>query len=297
MNIRDHCYRIGQVNDGNLASLWSLMAPCHLCPRKCGVNRIAGERGFCGVASDPRISSFGPHFGEEPELVGQGGSGTIFMSSCSLRCVFCQNSSISIEMEGIDVSVQRLSDVMLRLQTIGCENVNLVTPTHFAAPIAEAVLSARSQGLTLPIVYNCGGYESPEVIALLDGIVDVYLPDFKTLDSRWATEYLHAPDYPQAATESLKVMYAQVGGMVLDARLAKKGLIVRHLAMPGMTADGMRIIDLVSDVAPHAVMNIMGQYRPAHVAHRYNELATRTPKHEIEHLRRYAGTRHVHLTY
>lgn len=195
------------MSDERIRALAALMSPCRLCPRECRVRRDAGETGFCGAGFDAAIASFGPHHGEEGCLVGSGGSGTIFLSGCSLKCVFCQNFDISQHVEGDAVSPEALATVMLALESRGCENVNFVTPTHFAPRIAEAIVVARGGGLHVPIVYNCGGYESVEAIRLLDGLVEIYMPDAKFMSAESSRRYLAAPDYPERMREAITEMH------------------------------------------------------------------------------------------
>ena len=199
-----------------MTRLQKLLEPCQLCPRECGALRISGERGECGSGKDAEISSFGPHFGEEPPLVGRGGSGTIFFAFCSLRCVFCQNFEISRGMVKDTVTANELADIMIGLQQRGCENINLVTPTHYLPQIIEALLIAAGRGLKLPLVYNCSGYERTETLRLLDQIVDIYMPDFKYADEKMAQKYSQIGDYSRVAREAIKEMHRQVGDLALD---------------------------------------------------------------------------------
>ncbi|MCJ7729276.1 MAG: radical SAM protein, partial [Sedimentisphaerales bacterium] len=221
------------------------MNPCVLCPRKCEVNRSGstgspsraksrdkGEVGFCGVGDMPVVSSVGPHFGEESVLVGSGGSGTIFFAGCNLGCIFCQNFDISHHRHGTEVTIEQLAEFMLDLQQLHCSNINLVTPTHIVAPAMAAIELARKKGLTLPIVYNSGGYDSVETLKLLEGLIDIYMPDMKYSDSAVAAEFSKAPDYPEVNREAVKEMHRQVGDLQLKKGLATRGLLVRHLVLP-----------------------------------------------------------------
>jgi putative pyruvate formate lyase activating enzyme len=265
------------------ADFKKLLEPCRLCPRKCGASRISGERGECGAGRDAEISDYGPHFGEEPPLVGKGGSGTIFFAFCSLRCVFCQNFETSRGKYKYAVNTGKLAEIMLELQRIGCVNINLVTPTHYVPQILDALLVACESGLNLPLVYNCSGYERLEVLWKLDQIVDIYLPDIKYADEKIALKYSRISDYPRVAKDALKEMHRQVGELVLDEKgVALKGLLIRHLVMPGGvagTADLMKFI--AQEVSPNSWINIMEQYYPTYLAHRYPEIDRRITRKEF----------------
>ena len=281
--------------------LLSLRSPCRLCPRECGALRADGETGYCGVSClgpDGRLSrgttralvaSFGAHFGEEPCLVGKGGSGTIFLGGCNLLCLFCQNYDISHGRAGSVVTVKQLAATMLTLQAQGCENVNFVTPTHFAPELIEAVSLAREAGLEVPVVWNCGGYESVEVLRELDGKVEIYMPDAKTLDSDFARAAMNAPDYPERMKESLVEMHRQVGDLVVEKGRAVRGVLVRHLVMPGMLDDTKRVLDfLAGELSPNTFVNVMGQYRPCYRAKEVPRLLRRPTREELETARGYA---------
>jgi putative pyruvate formate lyase activating enzyme len=221
------------------------------------------------------VSSFSPHFGEEEPLVGRGGSGTIFLTSCNLRCVFCQNYDISHRMEGEEVEAKDLAAMMLRLQALGCHNINFVTPTHQVPQILEALALAAGQGLRLPLVYNCGGYEAVATLRLLDGIVDIYMPDFKFADSEAAATYADAPDYPDVARAAIREMHRQVGDLVLDEHgIAQRGLLVRHLVMPNGLAGTRKVMRfLAQEISRNTYVNVMAQYRPCGLAHRHPAIA------------------------
>lgn len=224
--------------------------------------------------------------------MGRGGSGTIFFQRCNLDCVFCQNFDISHADGGVEVLADKVARLMLDLQGGGCSNVNFVTPTHVSPQILEAILIARSRGLTVPTVYNCGGYESVEMLALLEGYVDVYMPDFKYAAVEAGWKYSGVEDYPQAARAALAEMYRQVGPLTLDERgLAQRGVMVRHLVMPADLADSEKVIDTVAEVAPGAGINVMGQYRPSYRASEFPELLVSPKRADIERLREYAGSR------
>jgi putative pyruvate formate lyase activating enzyme len=241
-----------------------ILKECRLCPRKCKVNRLKGEKGFCKAGFLPEVSSYSPHFGEEGPLVGSHGSGTIFLTHCSLRCLFCQNFSISHLGQGQEVSFEILGRMMVELQKLGCHNINFVTPTHYVAQILKALPFAVEKGLSIPLVYNTGGYDSVQTLKLLDGIFDIYMPDFKYGESRVGQECSQAPDYPRIARLALREMHRQVGDLLVDERgIALKGLLVRHLVLPhGLagTRDVMRF--LASEISKNTYVNIMDQYYP-----------------------------------
>jgi len=280
------------MEDSLIAALKSLQSPCRLCPRACGARRADGETGFCGAVAQATIASFGPHFGEERVLVGRGGSGTIFLSGCNLKCVFCQNFDISQSVSGRSVTPAALAGVMTALQEEGCENVNFVTPTHHSPQIAEAILIARRSGFSRPVVYNCGGYESVEALRLLDGLVDIYMPDAKFLDEEASNSYMRARDYPARMREALREMQRQVGDLVVRDGRAVRGLLVRHLVMPGHLEDSIRVMDfLASEVSPRAYVNIMGQYRPLYRAAEFPKISSRPRPQDVAEARSYAMRR------
>lgn len=248
---------------------------CRLCPRHCGVNRQEGERGYCRAPRDPVVASHQPHFGEELPLTGRRGSGTLFFSNCNLRCVFCQNWPIAHEGRGRQVTAADLADQMLSLQERGCHNINAVTPTHVMPNILEALSLAVPRGLHIPLVYNTGGYESADVIELLQGIVDVYMPDLKFMDTEPAGLYLDAPDYPEKAQASIREMYRQVGPLAVDARgIATGGLMIRHLVMPNRLSNARAFVQWVSNtLSPDVYVNIMAQYRVDYRAYEHPGIA------------------------
>ena len=281
--------------DGSLAKLerdlWEIFQSCRLCPRKCGVNRIKGEKGFCSSTAQLKVASFGPHFGEERPLVGSGGSGTIFFSNCNLLCCFCQNWQINHRGDVNFVSHDDLAGMMLSLQRRGCHNINLVTPTHVVPHIVKALRLAIKKGLVLPLVYNNGGYDNIEVIRMLDGIVDIYLPDFKYQEGALAGKYSSgALDYPEAAAETIKEMHRQVGELEVDSRgVAGRGLIIRHLVMPGNIAGTDRFVRWVArELTPATRVNLMAQYRPEHKAFDYPEISRRINEQEWNQARSWA---------
>jgi len=271
----------------DLEKLDALIDPCRLCPRNCGARRRTGKPGHCGAGAEPLVGSVGPHFGEEAVLVGRGGSGTIFFAGCNLGCRFCQNWDLSHGLAGRPMAVEDLARAMLALQEHGCENVNLVTPTHFAPPIARAITLARQGALRKPMVWNCGGYESVEALRALDGLVDIYMPDLKTLDPEWAARALSAPDYPERAREALREMQRQVGDLQVDNRgVAVRGLLVRHLVMPGQSADARASLEfLAREVSPRTFVNVMGQYHPCGEADELEGLGRRPAAAEVNSAR------------
>jgi putative pyruvate formate lyase activating enzyme len=241
------------------------LADCRVCPRECGIDRQANEMGVCKTGRYARVASYGPHHGEEDCLRGWRGSGTIFFSMCNLRCVFCQNFDISQLGHGVEVGPDRLAEMMLELQEMGCHNINFVTPEHVVPQVLEGVLIAVKQGLRLPIVYNTSAYDSLRSLELLDGVVDIYMPDFKFWDPKLALRYLKAKDYPATARKVIKEMHRQVGPLKFDEQgLAKRGVLLRHLVMPGFSQDSKAILRfLAEEVSPDTYVNIMAQYYPA----------------------------------
>ncbi len=274
---------------GPVRRLRELMNPCVLCPRRCNAYRSRGEAGFCGIADMPVVSSAGPHFGEESVLVGSGGSGTIFLAGCNLGCAFCQNYDISHFRRGRAVSIEQLVEFMLDLKSRGCSNINFVTPTHVGWALAAAIESARQKALELPIVYNCGGYESVETLGLLDGYVDIYMPDIKFSDSAAAKELCDAADYPQVAFAAVKEMHRQVGDLQLENGLAGRGLLIRHLVLPNRVAGSFAIIDFLAEkISRHTTINVMGQYRPCFKAAEHSTISRRPSAEEVAQVREYA---------
>lgn len=247
----------------------ALMASCRICPRACGVNRLEGEKGFCKTGRKARVASYSAHFGEEAPLVGSHGSGTIFMSSCNLLCSFCQNFEISHQRQGIDVTSEQLAAMMVDLAERGCHNINFVTPTHVVPQILEALPFAIEEGLSVPLVYNSSGYDSKETLMTLDGIFDIYMPDFKFWKAEWADKYCQASDYSKTAVAAIREMHRQVGDLVVDENgVATGGLLVRHLVMPNNTAGTESIMAFLADeISPNTYVNVMDQYRPCGYAH------------------------------
>ncbi|ABK15147.1 radical SAM protein [Methanothrix thermoacetophila] len=248
---------------------------CEICPRRCGVNRIEGELGFCRTGRLAKVSSAGPHYGEEPPLVGYHGSGTIFFAGCNLACVFCQNYEISQLDMGVEVTAERLAGIMMHLQLTGCHNINLVTPTHVVPQILEALVIASEMGLSIPLVYNSGGYDSVDTLRLLDGIVDIYMPDAKYGSDEMAMRYSNAPGYVGVMKAAIKEMHRQVGDLVIENGIAVRGLLVRHLVLPDNLAGTDEVVRFISELSKNTYINIMDQYRPEYRADRYRELSRR----------------------
>jgi putative pyruvate formate lyase activating enzyme len=263
--------------------LWNLMKSCELCPRQCGADRLKGEKGFCQATSQLEVSAFHPHYGEERSLVGGGGSGTIFMTHCGLRCVFCINWQTS--QGGCDrpCTIENLAAMMLRLQEMGCHNINLVTPTHYSPHILLAVDYAAARGLRLPIVYNTCGWERLEILKVLDGIVDIYLPDFKYSNGKMAAKYSSgAETYPEVTEAALLEMHRQVGvGKPARDGLMYRGLIIRHLVMPNGVSGSKQVIEWIAENLPKdTYLNIMSQYTPMYKASKYPEISRRITRRE-----------------
>jgi len=258
--------------------LWRLMESCELCPRRCGVNRLKGEEGFCSASSRLEISSYHPHFGEERPLVGRGGSGTIFMTNCGLRCVFCINWEISHGGEGNERSLDQFAEMMLRLQERGCHNINIVTPTHYSPHLLLALDRAAGKGLKLPLVYNTCGWERVGILKRLEGIVDIYLPDFKYWDDAMAAKYSSgAASYPELTRAALLEMHRQVGvAKPAPDGIMRRGLMIRHLVMPnGVGGTGEIVAWIAENLPKDTYLNLMSQYRPQYKAYEYPDIARR----------------------
>ncbi len=240
------------------------LSECTMCPRECQVDREQDERGHCRTGRRAEVASYDAHFGEEEPLVGRRGSGTIFFSHCNLLCNFCQNYDISHQGFGHEITDAQLSDIMLALQASGCHNINFVTPTHVVPQILSALVLAVEQGLTIPLVYNSSGYDSIETLRLLDGVIDIYMPDFKFWDAKIAEQTCEAPDYPDVAKDALVEMHRQVGDLTMDRTgLAVKGLLVRHLVLPDRLAGTPEVMAFIANrISPQTYVNVMAQYRP-----------------------------------
>ena len=273
-----------------------MMARCQLCPHRCHINRLAGELGSCHTGRLAMVSNHGPHFGEEPPLVGEKGSGTVFFTNCSLRCVFCQNSNISQLGEGEPVSPEKLAHMMLSLQNQGCHNINLVTPTHVVPQILEALVIAASQGLTIPLVYNTSGYDSVDTLQLLDGIIDIYMPDIKYSDEAVADRLSGISHYPELIRAAVKEMFRQVGDLELDNKgIAIKGLLVRHLVLPFNQAGTKAIVRyLAEEISKNTYINLMAQYRPCYRATKYPLLNRQLRPEEFQEALKWAREAGLH---
>ena len=270
----------GQLQERIDAAI-ELLSPCEACPRACRVDRLADEHGFCRAGRRATVASFSAHFGEERPLVGTHGSGTIFFSGCNLGCIFCQNYDISHFARGRQLDASQLAAIMLQLQDAGCHNINFVTPTHVVPQVLEALSPAIEAGLAVPLVYNCGGYENLEMLRLLDGVIDIYMPDAKYADASVAAEFSDAPDYPDRMYEALAEMHRQVGDLSINADgTAERGLLVRHLVLPDDMAGTARIMEFLASLSPDTYVNVMDQYHPCHQAVGHNTLGRRITSSE-----------------
>jgi putative pyruvate formate lyase activating enzyme len=280
--------------DARIDELWSRYSDCDLCAYDCHVDRTAGETGACRVDDTAHVSSYFDHHGEEDVLRGHNGSGTIFLANCNMKCVFCQNFETSHEAQGESATPEQIAEMALELQSRGCHNVNFVSPTHHSPHLVEAVRIARDRGLDVPVVWNCGGYERVEILGLLDGVVDIYMPDVKWGDDAAAAQYSKAPGYWSNVTESLREMHRQVGDLeVDDTGLATGGLLVRHLVVPDHVDSARRVLSFVAEeLGRETFVNVMAQYRPYYKAaseERYEEINRRITSEEyqavLEHAR------------
>ncbi|MEQ8222845.1 MAG: radical SAM protein [Candidatus Eremiobacterota bacterium] len=256
---------------------YKIMESCTLCPRNCRINRLKGQRGYCGADDKPVVSSHGAHYGEESPLVGRGGSGTIFLTNCNLKCIFCQNYDISHLERGSVTTPKELADMMVELQEEGCHNINFVTPTHYMPHIIHGIKIAAEAGLSIPIVWNCGGYERDDMIKLLDSIVDIYMPDFKFWDKDVSLKLVNAGDYRERACEAFGEMHRQTGDLVLDEKgLAKRGMLVRHLVLPENMAGTKDVMTFIAtELSKNTYVNIMDQYRPCFEAKKVKAMGRR----------------------
>lgn len=268
--------------DKRIEKAYKLLSPCQVCPRNCKVNRLKGEQGFCRSGEEVIVSSYNAHFGEEPPLVGNFGSGTIFFTNCNLKCVYCQNYPISQLGNGNKVSLEDLAKIMLALQKRKCHNINLVTPTHFVPQILKSIKSAIKMGLHIPIVYNTSGYEAVKTLKLLSGIVDIYLPDARYADNEIAKKYSSAPHYFEKMKEALKEMHRQVGDLVVNKDgVARSGLIIRHLVLPEGLSGTRKIMHFIArEISPHTYISLMAQYFPAYQASQFPPLSRRINRGE-----------------
>jgi len=277
-------HRSGELKKRGMA-LWKMMRNCQLCPRHCGVDRTKGIEGFCHSTSQLKVSAYNPHFGEEKPLVGRGGSGTIFLTNCNLRCVFCINWQINHKGLGTVISINNLAEMMLKLQNRGCHNINMVTPTHYSPHIVLAIDKAAKAGLKLPLVYNTSGWEKLDVLKKLNGIVDIYLPDFKYSESEMAQKYSSgAESYPQVTQNALLEMFRQVG-VASPAKngLMYRGLMIRHLVMPNEVSGTREVIKWIANNLPKdTYLNLMSQYRPAYKASEFPKISRKINRKEYK---------------
>lgn len=275
-------------SDGSLNKIveeaFKLLESCVICPRKCKVNRLKNEQGFCKTGLLPQVCSFMPHHGEEPAISGSRGSGTIFFARCNMECVYCQNYEFSQKGEGREVSFEQLAQFMMDLQGLGCHNINLVSPTHIMPQILKALQIAIAKGLNLPIVYNTGGYELAEIIKLLEGIVDIYLPDMRYADKEMANKYSCAYDYPQYNQEAVKEMHRQVGLAKMDAEgIIRSGVIIRHLVLPNNISGTEKIMKFIHDqLVKDCYISLMSQYLPYYKAAQFPDINRRLKLKEYE---------------
>jgi len=270
--------------DKAIDAAFSMLESCCICPRRCKVNRLKNEQGFCKTGLLPKVCSFMPHHGEEPPISGTRGSGTIFFSHCNLNCVYCQNYEFSQQGQGREVEFADLAGFMLELQNMGCHNINLVTPTHVMPQILKALKIAVEKGLKVPIVYNTGGYELPEAIKLLEGIVDIYLPDARYADNETAIKYSSAPDYPKYNKFAIKEMQQQVGVARIDKEgIIQRGLIIRHLVLPNHLSGTEKVMRFIAEeVSPETYISLMSQYLPYYQASNFQDIARRLTQEEYE---------------
>ena len=268
---REHTFEPGYkklLHSGELsfriARAYKILSCCTLCPRHCKANRLKGEKGFCGGGNTLEIAHYGPHFGEEPSLTGEKGAGTIFFTHCNLKCSFCQNHQISHEGVGYPISEEKLGEIMLHLQALGCHNIDLVTPSHFLPFVLKGLSLAATQGLRIPLVYNSSGYESPETLKLLEGIIDIYLPDWKYAEESVGKLYSNAPDYPSVCQEAVKEMYRQVGDLTVDDNeIALRGLMIRHLVLPHHLTNSEKVLGFIRASFSRSIrVSLMSQYAP-----------------------------------
>ncbi len=282
-------YRSGELEE-RVKEAYELLSPCRVCPRNCRVDRKQGEKGVCQAGFELEVASFGAHFGEERPLVGRSGSGTIFFSHCNLRCIFCQNYDISQIYNGEKISVDELALIMLELQRRGCHNINFVSPTHYGPQILGGILEAARRGLNIPLVYNTGGYDSLKMLKLLDGVIDIYMPDAKYASEDTAERLSGAGDYPQVVKAALKEMHRQVGDLeISDRGVAEKGLLVRHLVLPNGLAGTREIMRFIAQkLSPNTYVNVMSQYRPMFKARRYPEINRSITREEFQEAMRLA---------
>ena len=283
-------FRSGEL-DNRIKKIAEIYRHCTLCPHKCEVDRTVSREGKCRSGILPIVSSASPHFGEEPPLVGHYGSGTIFFTNCNLHCIYCQNFDISQMSSGREITYEQLAELMLSLQKTGCHNINFVTPTHMVYPILRALKVAIEKGLNIPLVYNSGGYELVETLKLLDGIFDIYMPDFKYYSEESAYTLSNAKSYPQVAQMAIHEMYRQVGDLELNNKgIAHRGLLIRHLVLPDHTDESKKILEFAATLSKKIYLNIMDQYRPAYRAYESRPLTRRITSEEYQELIDYGRT-------
>ncbi|MGB2879956.1 MAG: radical SAM protein [Candidatus Omnitrophota bacterium] len=272
------------------------LAKCDLCPRDCKVNRLEGELGFCRAGRYAMISSYSLHFGEEPPLVGKGGSGTIFFTWCNLGCIYCQNYTISHLGEGVEMKPRELAEVMLSLQRRGAHNINFVTPSHVTAQILEALIIAIEEGLKLPLVYNSGGYDKASTLKEMEGIFDIYMPDAKYSDEGHSQKYSRAQNYWKVCKETLLEMHGQVGDLAInDEGVAERGLLIRHLVLPNRLAGSIVVLDFIAEkISKDSYVNIMEQYHPCFQAYKHEELSRGITLEEFKEALDYAAETGLH---
>ncbi len=268
----------------NIRKLYQLMEKCSLCPRNCGVNRIKGEKGACRTAKDFKVASVNLHYGEEPPISGEKGSGTIFFTNCNLACVFCQNFPISQLGNGNSITTEQLADKMIDLQNKGANNINLVTPTHVYPMAAETIFIAKQKGLTIPVLSNCGGYESKQVLELMEPFIDIYMPDMKYSSNENAKKYSKIDNYVENNRTAIKEMYRQKGILKFDADgLAAKGILIRHLVLPNNIAGSKEIFNFVAtEISQDTYMSVMAQYHTANISHTIEELNRKITPEEYD---------------
>jgi len=278
-----------------------MLSPCRVCPRECGVDRLAGEVGYCRSGRLPEVSSYGPHFGEEPPLVGRSGSGTIFLAGCNMRCVFCQNFAISQLRYGKEITCYELAYMMVDLQGQGCHNINFVSPTHFVPQILEAIHIAAEKGLDIPLVYNTGTYDSVATLKLLEGVFDIYMPDAKYGSDEVALKLSDAPGYVGIMNEAFLEMQRQVGDLAMEDGIAESGLLIRHLVLPGNLAGTKDVMEFIArHVSRDAYVNIMDQYHPSNrveefrTDNRYASLNRRISREEYSYAMNAAQSAGLH---
>ncbi len=271
------------ILEKNLPTAHEMLSPCTICPRQCLVNRVKGETGECGMPTKIGIASANLHYGEEPPISGSNGSGTIFLSGCNLHCVYCQNYPISQYRNGKLCTPSEVAKMMIKLEQRGAHNINFVTPSHYVPQLMEALLAAYEQGLTIPIVYNSSGYDSVEMLKLLEGVIDIYMPDMRYTDNRHSQKYSDVPNYPEINRRAIKEMYRQVGVLTMKRGIAIKGLLIRHLVLPGMISGSKEIFEFIAnEISQETYVAVMSQYFPAYNACNYPAISGRLSRHEYE---------------